>query len=511
MNSVNIIAIYFITLAYVALGDIIIYRADTEEIIEEFHDLPAQFGGTVPTEGLKVFAIESFPTDGCGKISPAPVKPDDFPLPPAKFVVVIARTNCTFEDKVRNAQTAGYDGAIVFNIGSNELERMSAKNGEDIHIPSVFVGELSGRLIINNYVWKSGYKLLLKEDYPFNINTHLILPFSILVGLCFISMVVYMIYKCAREQRRLRRHRLPKRLLKKIPVIKYNKNQPYESCSICLDDYVEGEKLRVLPCAHAYHCQCIDPWLTKSRRICPLCKRKVFVRGEPRNVRRRNNSSDSMSDSETDDTTPLLNPVENSNHGTFSIGQRNIQGDNANERPTSDDENLLADSSNQSSTGRVNPFNRVPNLPPNLLDELTGRQSIWSRLSRIFRRRPDSPTQLSNTSDSLPITNDITVSVSAAINTSQHPSSNNVLNTNLSGSFKDSDDEENVAQSSIYEPIASPTDANAINQMFVHTPSEGRLGVVALPNVNFNTTATSGADGSRVNGRRRNEDRSFMV
>lgn len=59
-----------------------------------------------------------------------------------------------------------------------------------------------------------------------------------------------MIYKCAREQRRLRRHRLPKRLLKKIPVIKYNKNQPYESCSICLDDYVEGEKLRVLPCAH---------------------------------------------------------------------------------------------------------------------------------------------------------------------------------------------------------------------------------------------------------------------
>lgn len=32
MNSVNIIAIYFITLAYVALGDIIIYRADTEEV-----------------------------------------------------------------------------------------------------------------------------------------------------------------------------------------------------------------------------------------------------------------------------------------------------------------------------------------------------------------------------------------------------------------------------------------------------------------------------------------------
>ncbi|XP_017295354.1 RING finger protein 44 [Kryptolebias marmoratus] len=42
-------------------------------------------------------------------------------------------------------------------------------------------------------------------------------------------------------------------------------------CQICFCDYSDGEKLRILPCFHDYHIQCIDRWL-KDNNTCPICR-----------------------------------------------------------------------------------------------------------------------------------------------------------------------------------------------------------------------------------------------
>ncbi|XP_051132380.1 uncharacterized protein LOC127252309 isoform X2 [Andrographis paniculata] len=46
-------------------------------------------------------------------------------------------------------------------------------------------------------------------------------------------------------------------------------------CYICLSDYEEGDKLRVLPCNHDYHMLCIDKWLKEVNRVCPVCRHNV--------------------------------------------------------------------------------------------------------------------------------------------------------------------------------------------------------------------------------------------
>ncbi len=41
-------------------------------------------------------------------------------------------------------------------------------------------------------------------------------------------------------------------------------------CSICLEDFVKGEDVRVLPCSHQFHPICIDPWLLNISGTCPM-------------------------------------------------------------------------------------------------------------------------------------------------------------------------------------------------------------------------------------------------
>ena len=53
-------------------------------------------------------------------------------------------------------------------------------------------------------------------------------------------------------------------------------------CSICIDDFILGEKVRMLPrCGHIFHLECVVPWLTEREDTCPLCKTPVF---DPLNI-----------------------------------------------------------------------------------------------------------------------------------------------------------------------------------------------------------------------------------
>ena len=49
-----------------------------------------------------------------------------------------------------------------------------------------------------------------------------------------------------------------------------------KNCSICLEDFVVGDKIIYLPCFHYYHANCIEKW-TQSSDKCPLCNIEIKI------------------------------------------------------------------------------------------------------------------------------------------------------------------------------------------------------------------------------------------
>ncbi|GBF92688.1 hypothetical protein Rsub_05057 [Raphidocelis subcapitata] len=46
------------------------------------------------------------------------------------------------------------------------------------------------------------------------------------------------------------------------------------SCSICLEEFGEGQQLSTLPCVHKFHADCVRTWL-QQKAACPVCQAKL--------------------------------------------------------------------------------------------------------------------------------------------------------------------------------------------------------------------------------------------
>ncbi|TKX20803.1 Ring finger domain-containing protein 5 [Elsinoe australis] len=63
-------------------------------------------------------------------------------------------------------------------------------------------------------------------------------------------------------------------------------------CSICTEDFEDGQDLRVLPCDHKFHPACVDPWLLNVSGTCPLCRTDLRPRNSQDSQRSGANSED---------------------------------------------------------------------------------------------------------------------------------------------------------------------------------------------------------------------------
>ncbi|KAL5220187.1 hypothetical protein ABZP36_024900 [Zizania latifolia] len=241
-----------------------------------FEDVEATFTPAVKDSGVNgtIYAVE--PLDAC---SPLKKKAVDDPSSP--FALII-RGGCQFDDKVKNAQNAGFKAVIVYDNEDSSVLVSMAGNSSGIHIYAVFLSKASGE-VLRKYSGQSDAELWI---IPVNENSAWSIMAISFTSLLAMSAVLATCFFVRRHQIRRDRARIPatrefhgmsSQLVKAMPSLVFTKvqedNSTSSSCAICLEDYNFGEKLRVLPCRHKFHVTCVDMWLTSWKTFCPVCKR----------------------------------------------------------------------------------------------------------------------------------------------------------------------------------------------------------------------------------------------
>lgn len=109
----------------------------------------------------------------------------------------------------------------------------------------------------------------------------LALPFLIVLAICICLPCVLIIFRFFAEpegadDRAIKN--LPTRCIMASDLVDLKEDEEGPSCAICMQEYKEGDELRVLPCRHEFHTQCVDKWLP-MKKICPLCRHDVTKSG----------------------------------------------------------------------------------------------------------------------------------------------------------------------------------------------------------------------------------------
>ncbi|KAH8373539.1 hypothetical protein KR200_010342 [Drosophila serrata] len=208
------------------------------------------------------------------------------------WIALVRRGRCTFEEKVKHVYQQNAAGVIIYNDKQvMQLEKMQIK-GKTRNIAAVITYQ------------NIGQDLAMTLDQGYNVTMSIIegrrgvrtvsslnrtsvlfvsISFIVLMIISLVWLIFYYIqrfrYMQAKDQQSRNLCSVTKKAIMKIPTktgkISDEKDLDSDCCAICIEAYKPTDTIRILPCKHEFHKNCIDPWLIEHR-TCPMCKLDVL-------------------------------------------------------------------------------------------------------------------------------------------------------------------------------------------------------------------------------------------
>uniref|UniRef100_A0A3P9I9K0 Ring finger protein 150a n=1 Tax=Oryzias latipes TaxID=8090 RepID=A0A3P9I9K0_ORYLA len=205
------------------------------------------------------------------------------------WVALVAAGNCSCQDKIRNVADSNSSAVVIYNTGNDSIITMPHPDTADV--VAVMIPEPKGRQLVG--LLEQGLVVTLHitvgtrnlQKYVSRTSVVFVsISFIVLMNISLAWLVFYYIqrfrYANARDRNQRRMGDAAKKAISKLEVrtlkIGDKEIEPdFENCAVCIECYKPNDVVTILPCRHAFHKHCVDPWL-QDHRTCPMCKTNIL-------------------------------------------------------------------------------------------------------------------------------------------------------------------------------------------------------------------------------------------
>ncbi len=274
------------------------------------HDAFPQFGlfdtpyANLPTDGIEGYLYYS--KIQCNSTFPQPSSYNS-----SSYLLVDNYDFCILQ-RIALAKQAGYDCLLTYTVDDSVSKISNAIFSTGFPV-AIIKSDLAQKIKDSLNDTSTDYMLNISGEITFGI---IIISISFLTIFCITNVVIIFYSLCCRRhdtnehvlwletQAQTRREELVESILRQLqamengmgggqtplgqeqaralPETAYHQVTPgeegKETCSICVDEFVNGVSIKTLPCNHIFHSECINEWLGSYSSLCPLCKIDVSPR-----------------------------------------------------------------------------------------------------------------------------------------------------------------------------------------------------------------------------------------